>query len=86
MPYFGDIGRSRIGRHWFDRGRRRSGGPCLSEGYRLDQLDPDILVLRRPDNSDVAYFSARGATAAAIVAAKEDAGRRDLCHRKVFCW
>jgi hypothetical protein len=53
-------GLSAIGRHWFDRGRRRSDGPCLPEGYRLDQSDPDILVLRRPDDSDVAFFSARG--------------------------
>ena len=30
--------------------------------YRLDESDPDILVLHRQDGSFVADFSARGAT------------------------
>jgi hypothetical protein len=41
--------------------------------YYLDESDPDIVVLRRPDGSFVAAFSARGATREGIVeAAKED--------------
>jgi hypothetical protein len=41
--------------------------------YHVDELDPDILVLRRQDGSFVAAFSARGATMEGIVeAAKED--------------
>ena len=44
--------------------------------YYLDESDPDIVVLRRQDNSFVAAFSARGATREGIVeAAKEDYGR-----------
>jgi hypothetical protein len=41
--------------------------------YYLDESDPDILILRRQDDSFVAAFSARGATREGIVeAAKED--------------
>jgi hypothetical protein len=41
--------------------------------YSLDESDPDILVLRRQDDSFVAAFSARGATREGIEeAAKED--------------
>jgi hypothetical protein len=44
--------------------------------YYLDESDPDIVVLRRQDNSFVAAFSARGATREGIVeAAKEDYGK-----------
>ena len=43
--------------------------------YRLDESDPDILVLHRQDGSFVAAFSAQGATKEGIVeAAKEDYG------------
>jgi hypothetical protein len=42
-------------------------------GYYLDETDPDILVLRRQDDSFVAAFSARGATKEGIAqATKED--------------
>ena len=42
-------------------------------GYRLDESDSDVLVLRRQDGSFVAAFSAWGATRGGIVeAAKED--------------
>ncbi|HET7272581.1 MAG TPA: hypothetical protein VFI90_16030 [Rubrobacter sp.] len=42
-------------------------------GYYLDESDPDILILRRRDNSFVAAFSASGATREGICeAAKED--------------
>jgi hypothetical protein len=41
--------------------------------YYLDESDPDIVVLRRQDDSFVAAFSARGATREGIVeAARED--------------
>jgi hypothetical protein len=41
--------------------------------YHLDDSDPDILVLRRQDDTFVAAFSGRGATTEGIVeAAKED--------------
>ncbi len=41
--------------------------PKLPEGYRLDLAsDPDSPVLRRPDGSAVAHFSARGMTYEAI--------------------
>jgi hypothetical protein len=39
--------------------------PQLPPGYYLD-LDPDILMLRRKDDSMLAAFSARGATRATI--------------------
>lgn len=45
----------------------------LSTSYYLDEADPDILILRRQDDSFVAAFSAEGASREGIVeAAKED--------------
>jgi hypothetical protein len=45
--------------------------------YFLDESDPDVVILRRQDDSFVAAFSARGATKEDILeAAKED--RREL--------
>jgi hypothetical protein len=45
----------------------------LPTSYYLDESDPDILILRRQDDTFVAAFSARGATREGIVeAAKED--------------
>ena len=41
-------------------------GPELPEGYYLDESDPDLIVLRRPDGSFVGAFSAEGATEEAI--------------------
>ncbi len=42
-------------------------------GYRMDESDPDVLVLRREDGALVAAFSACGATREGIVeATKED--------------
>jgi hypothetical protein len=38
----------------------------LPPGYNLDRSDPDVLVLRSPDGTTIARFSARGATAEAI--------------------
>jgi hypothetical protein len=38
----------------------------LPPGYTLDHSDPDVLVLRCPNGTAVAYFSAQGATAEAI--------------------
>ena len=44
-----------------------------SFSYYLDESDPDIVTLRRQDDSFVAAFSARGATKEGIIeAAKED--------------
>jgi hypothetical protein len=41
--------------------------------YCLDESDPDVIVLRRQDDSFIAAFSARGATKEGIEqAAKED--------------
>jgi len=41
--------------------------------YHLEESDPDIVILRRQDDTLVARFSARGATKEGIVeAAKED--------------
>jgi hypothetical protein len=41
--------------------RSNEGLPRLPEGYRLDLVsDPDAPVLRRPDGTAVARFSARG--------------------------
>jgi hypothetical protein len=41
--------------------------------YHLDESDPDIVVLRRQDDSFVAAFSARGVTREGIIeAARED--------------
>jgi hypothetical protein len=38
----------------------------LPPGYRVDRSDPDVLVLRSPEGTAVARFSAQGATAEAI--------------------
>jgi hypothetical protein len=41
--------------------------------YYLDESDPDIVVLRRQDDSFAAAFSARGVTREGIIeAARED--------------
>jgi hypothetical protein len=53
------------------RQERRLLFPSLS--YYLEESDPDIVILRRQDDSLVAAFSARGATTEGIIeAAKED--------------
>ncbi len=45
----------------------REGQHELPEGYRLDlSSDPDAPVLRRPDGSAAARFSARGMTDEAV--------------------
>jgi hypothetical protein len=41
-------------------------------GYYLDESDPDILILRRRDDSFVAAFSAQGATREVIREAAEE--------------
>ncbi len=38
----------------------------LPSGYWLDESDTDFVVLRRPDGSKVATFSAMGATIESI--------------------
>jgi len=38
----------------------------LPPGYSLDRSDPEVLVLRSPEGTAVARFSAQGATTKAI--------------------
>ena len=46
-----------------------------SFNYYLDESDPDIVILRRQDDSFVAAFSAQGVTREGFIeAAKEDYG------------
>jgi hypothetical protein len=50
----------------------------LPSGYRLDQADPDAVVLRRPDGSEIATFSAVGADPREVEkSAWEDFGGRE---------
>ena len=44
----------------------------LPAGYRLDETDLDVVVLRRADGSSVAAFSALGATEESIRSAAEE--------------
>ncbi len=46
-----------------DRERR---SPYLPDDYYLDETDPDEVVLRREDGSEVADFSATGADPAEV--------------------
>jgi hypothetical protein len=47
--------------------RRREGLPELPDGYRLDlSSDPDAPLLRRPDGTAAARFSAWGMTDEAV--------------------
>jgi hypothetical protein len=56
-----------------DRRERTDGASALPESYYLDESDPDVLALRRQDDTFVAAFSAQGATTEGIVeAARED--------------
>lgn len=50
----------------------------LPPGYFLDRSDPELLILRRPDGSFVAAFSARGATREGIRQAAEADARHRL--------
>jgi hypothetical protein len=43
--------------------------PMLPPTYYLDESDPDILTLRRKDDTFVAAFSAQGATREGIIEA-----------------
>ncbi len=43
-----------------------------SFNYYLDESDADIAILRRPDDSFVAAFSARGATKEGVIEAAEE--------------
>jgi hypothetical protein len=50
--------------------------------YYLDESDPDIVILRRQDDSFVAAFSARGVTKGGLIdAAKEDYKELVRIHR-----
>jgi len=48
-------------------GTKSSDEPRLPPGYVLDRSDPDVSVLRCPQGTAIVRFSARGATAEAIV-------------------
>ena len=49
--------------------------------YRLNESDPDVVILEREDGTFVAAFSARGATREGIVeAAREDYRRLIEAH------
>ena len=50
----------------------------LPPAYSLDESDPDVVALRRPDGTTAAVFSALGATPQAI----EEAAREDLRGRE----
>ena len=54
----------------------RPPGSSLPAGYTLDGSDPDVAILRRPDGSFSAAFSAMGMTRTGIVCAIEDDRRR----------
>ncbi len=54
-------------------------GPNVPPGYRLEESDPDVLILRRRDGAFVAAFSARGATQEGIREAVEE--DRGVLHR-----
>jgi hypothetical protein len=45
---------------------------ALPISYYLDESDPDVLILRRQDDSFVAAFSAQGATREGLVAAARE--------------
>jgi hypothetical protein len=47
-------------------GAKSSDEARLPPGYVLNHSDPDLLVLRCPQGTAIARFSARGATAEAI--------------------
>ena len=52
-----------------------------SFNYYLDESDPDIVILRRQDDSFVAAFSASGPTREGIIdAAKEDYRELNYSH------
>ena len=46
-----------------DGPREERRGAYMPSGYTLDETDPDAIVLRRPDGSEVGTFSAVGAGA-----------------------
>ena len=52
---------TRRGHSPVDNGPKEGRGPYLPSGYTLDETDPDEVVLRRADGSEVATFSAVGA-------------------------
>jgi hypothetical protein len=55
--------------------------------YYLDESDPDIVILRRQDDSMVAAFSASGATREGILeAAKEDYRELIRAHPNSLGW
>ena len=61
-----------------DNGPKEERGPCLPSGYTLDETDPDAIVLRRADGSEVGTFSAVGAGPREVErSAWEDFGGRE---------
>jgi hypothetical protein len=47
--------------------------------YYVDESDPDVVILRRQDGSNVAAFSARGVTNEGIIEAATEDRRKSLC-------
>ena len=61
-----------------DNGPKEERGTYLPSGYTLDETDPDAIVLRRPDGSEVGTFSAVGAGPREVErSAWEDFGGRE---------
>lgn len=60
-----------IGKNETEAVPTRGPTPWLPPGYSVDGSDPDILFLRRWDGSEVAAFSARGATREGLKEAAE---------------
>ena len=59
-------------------GERERRSPYLPDDYHLDETDPDAIVLRRADGSEVATFSAVGADPREVErSAWEDFGGRE---------
>ena len=59
------------GERYLERHLDRPGQPRLVRAIR-NESDPDILKLRRQDDSFVAAFSARGATTEGLIEAAKD--------------
>ena len=61
-----------------DNDPKEERGTYLPSGYTLDETDPDAIVLRRPDGSEVGTFSAVGAGPREVErSAWEDFGGRE---------
>ena len=63
---------------WDHEERPRKEAPYLPDGYTLDETtDPDLVIVRREDGSEVAYFGERASVEEVERAAWEDRRGRD---------